>query len=124
MTPVSTWTPAQDPAETSRTDGAGGDGGLGRGRREGGMEVPEEEGEEERKEEEEEEEIRKCEGSAPLLVLDPPDGLNLGSLGVGAKLTVTLVLSSATVALHDVLVAAVSRVLVAHKAAGKHTKML
>jgi len=48
-------------------------------------------------------------------VLDPPDGLNLGSLGVGAKFTVTLVLSSAAVALHDVLVAAVSRVLVAHE---------
>ena len=86
------------------------------------MEVPEE-GEEERKEEEEEE-IWKCEGNVPLLVLDPPDGLNLGSLGVGAKLTVTLVLSSATVALHDVLVSAVSRVLVAHKAAGKHKNML
>lgn len=55
---------------------------------------------------------------APLLVLDPPDGLNLRSLGVGAKLAVTLVLSSATVTLHDVLVATVSRVLVAHEAAG------
>lgn len=60
----------------------------------------------------------KCEGSAPLLVLDPPDGLNLGSLGVGAKLAVALVLSPAAVTLHDVLVAAVSRVLVAHEAAG------
>ena len=66
---------------------------------------------------EEEEEIRKCEGDFPLSVLDPPDGLNLGSLGVGAKLTVTLVLSSATVTLHDVLVTTVAGVLVAHKAA-------
>jgi len=62
-----------------------------------------------------EEEIRRCEGDAPLSVLDPPDGLNLGCLGVGAKLTVTLELSSATVTLHDVLVATVARVLVAHK---------
>lgn len=75
------------------------------------------EGEEE---EEEEEEIRRFEGSSPLLLLDPPDGLNLGSLGMGAKLAVTLVLSSATVALQDVLVAAVSRVLVAHKAAERN----
>jgi len=67
------------------------------------------------REEGEEEEIRKCEGDAPLSVLDPPDGLNLGSLGVGAKVTVTLVLSSATVTLQDVLVATVARVLVAHK---------
>lgn len=54
-------------------------------------------------------------------MLDSPDGLNLGSLGVGAKFTVTLVLSSATVALHDVLVATVARVLVAHKAVGNPT---
>lgn len=60
----------------------------------------------------------------PFSVLDPPDGLNLGSLGVGAKLPVALVLSSTTVTLHDVLVAAVTRVLVAHEAAEakrKHT---
>lgn len=75
-------------------------------------------------EEGEEEKIRKCEGSAPLLVLDPPDGLNLGSLGVGAKLTETLVLSSTTVTLHNVLVATVARVLVAHKAGGKQKDML
>lgn len=56
-------------------------------------------------------------GSAPPLVLDSPDRLNLGSLGVGAKLAVTLVLSSATVVLHDILVATISGVLVAHKAA-------
>jgi len=66
-------------------------------------------------EDEEEEELRICKGDAPLLVLDPPDGLNLGSLGMGAKLTVTLVLSSTTVALQDVLVATVARELVAHE---------
>lgn len=52
----------------------------------------------------------------PFLVLDPPDGLNLGSLGVRAKLAITLVLSTTAVTLHDVLVAAVPGVLVAHKA--------
>lgn len=51
-----------------------------------------------------------------FLVLDPPDGLNLGSLGMGAKLAITLVLSTTAVTLHDVLVAAVAGVLVAHKA--------
>lgn len=71
-------------------------------------------------EEEEEDEIRRFEGSSPLLLLDPPDGLNLGGLGVGAKLAVTLELSSATVRLQDVLVATVSRVLVAHKAAERN----
>lgn len=52
-----------------------------------------------------------------LLVLDSPDGLDLGSLGVGAKLAVALELSSVAVALQDVLVATVTRVLVAHEAA-------
>lgn len=52
----------------------------------------------------------------PFLVLDPPDGLNLRSLGMGAKLAITLVLSTTAVTLHDELVAAVSGVLVAHKA--------
>lgn len=50
-------------------------------------------------------------------MLDSPDGLDLGSLGVGAKLAVALELSSATVALQDVLVATVTGVLVAHEAA-------
>lgn len=72
---------------------------------------------EERKREEKKVEWGK---SSPFSVLDPPDGLDLGSLGVGAKLTVTFVLSSAAVTLHDVLVAAISRVLIAHKAARKH----
>lgn len=49
-------------------------------------------------------------------MLDPPDGLNLGSLGVGAKLAITLVLSTTAVALQNVLVATVAGVLVAHKA--------
>lgn len=62
---------------------------------------------------------RRCWGGVhgSLLVLDSPDGLDLGSLGMGAKLAVALVLSSATVALQDVLVATVTRVLVAHEAA-------
>lgn len=64
----------------------------------------------------------RCEGDAPLSVLDPPDGLDLRSLGVVAKLTVTLVLSSTTVALHDVLVATVTRVLVAHEAVTNQQK--
>lgn len=64
--------------------------------------------------------MKKSPSLSALSVLDPPDGLNLGSLGVGAELTVTLVLSSTTVALHDVLVATVPGVLIAHKAAGKH----
>lgn len=68
--------------------------------------------------------MRKSDGNVPFSVLDPPDGLNLGSLGVGAKLTVTLVLSSAAVTLHDVLVATVARELVAHKTAGKNKNML
>lgn len=71
---------------------------------------------------EEEEVMRRCEGNVPFLVLDPPDRLNLGSLGMGAKLAVTLVLSTATVTLNDVLVATVSRVLVAHKAAEIYKK--
>lgn len=50
-------------------------------------------------------------------MLDSPDRLDLGSLGVGAKLAVALELSSMAVALQDVLVATVTRVLVAHEAA-------
>lgn len=70
----------------------------------------------------EEEVMRRCEGNFPFLVLDPPDRLNLRSLGMGAKLAVTLVLSTATVTLNDVLVATVSGVLVAHKAAEIYKK--
>lgn len=79
---------------------------------------------EEQEEGEKEEEIKRCEENGPISVLDPPDGLNLGGLGMGAKLTVTLVLSSATVTLHDVLVATVARVLVAHKAEEMSENML
>lgn len=50
-------------------------------------------------------------------MLDSPDRLDLGSLGVGAKLAVALELSSMAVALQDVLVTTVTRVLVAHEAA-------
>lgn len=43
---------------------------------------------------------------------------------MGAKLAITLVLSTTAVTLHDVLVAAVPRVLVAHKAINiKETKV-
>lgn len=55
-------------------------------------------------------------------MLDPPDGLNLGSLGVRAKLTVTLELSSMTVTLHDVLMSTITGVLVAHKTGEKKPK--
>lgn len=65
----------------------------------------------------------RCEGDAPLSVLDPPDGLDLRSLGMEAKLTVTLVLSAMTVTLHDVLVATVTRELVAHEAVTNQQKM-
>lgn len=57
-----------------------------------------------------------------ISVLDPPDGLNLGSLGVRAKLTVTLELSSMTVTLHDVLMSTITGVLVAHKTGEKKPK--
>merc|ERR1719216_99397 len=70
----------------------------------GRVEVEGEEGEKKRKQEED-----------PLLVLDPSDGLDLGSLGVRSELAVTLVLSSVTVALQDVLVTTISGVLVAHE---------
>ena len=52
-------------------------------------------------------------------MLNPPDGLDLRGLGMGAKLTVTLVLSSVAVTLHDVLVATVAGELVAHEATGR-----
>lgn len=52
-------------------------------------------------------------------MLNPPDGLDLRGLGVGAKLTVALILSSVAVTLHDVLVATVARELVAHEARGR-----
>lgn len=76
-------------------------------------------------EEKEDEEVKsKSKGNASLSVLDPPDGLDLGGLSVGAKLPVTLVLSSTQVTLQDVLLATVSRVLVAHKSKEVHENIV
>ena len=86
------------------------DGGRGRGGTERGMEF-QVEGEEK----EDEEVMRKSKRHASLSVLDPPDGLDLGGVGVGAELAAALVLASAHVTLQDVLVATVARVLVAHE---------
>lgn len=52
-----------------------------------------------------------------LLVLDAPDGLDLGALAVGAPVPPLLVVSAVPLTLHDVLLAPVARVLVAHEAA-------
>lgn len=71
-----------------------------------------------------EEENRKQEEDCPLLVLNPPDRLNLGGLGMGSKFTVALVFSSVTVALQDVLVTTVTRVLVAHKAGTDEDRLI
>lgn len=57
--------------------------------------------------------------SVCLLVLDAPDGLDLGGLTVGPPVLPVLVVSAVPLTLHDVLLAPVSRVLVAHKAAGE-----
>lgn len=56
----------------------------------------------------------------PLSVLDTPDGLDLGGLTVRAPVPPVLVVSTVSLTLHDVLLAPVARVLVAHKAVGKH----
>lgn len=58
--------------------------------------------------------------SQPVLlsVLDAPDGLDLGGLTVGAPVPPVLVVSAVSLTLHDVLLAPVARVLVAHKAVG------
>lgn len=53
-----------------------------------------------------------------LSVLDASDGLDLGGLTVGAPVLAVLVVSTVSFTLHDVLLASVSRVLVAHKAVG------
>lgn len=59
-------------------------------------------------------------GSQPLLlVLDTPDGLDLGGLAVGAPVPPVLVVSTVSLTLHDVLLAPVAGVLVAHKAVGR-----
>lgn len=51
-----------------------------------------------------------------FLVLDSTDGLDLGSVSVGAELPVASVLASVAVTLHDVLITTITRVLVAHPA--------
>lgn len=53
-----------------------------------------------------------------LLVLDAPDGLDLGALAVGAPVPPMLVVSAVPLTLHDVLLTPVAGVLVAHEAAG------
>lgn len=53
-----------------------------------------------------------------LSVLDASDGLDLRGLAVGAPVLPVLVVSAVSLALHDVLLASVARVLVAHKAEG------
>ncbi|KAA8588895.1 hypothetical protein FQN60_010240, partial [Etheostoma spectabile] len=55
-------------------------------------------------------------------VLDAPDGLDLGGLAVGAPVPPVLVVSTVSLTLHDVLLAPVARVLVAHKAVGEENK--
>lgn len=56
--------------------------------------------------------------TSPLSVLDASDGLDLRGLAVGAPVLPVLVVSTMSLALHDVLLASVARELVAHKAKG------
>lgn len=58
--------------------------------------------------------------SQPVLLsmLDAPDGLDLGGLTVGAPVPPVLVVPAVSLTLHDVLLAPVARVLVAHEAVG------
>ena len=51
-------------------------------------------------------------------MIDTSDGLDLGSLTVRAPVPPVLVVSAVSLTLHDVLLAPVTRVLVAHEAAG------
>lgn len=51
-----------------------------------------------------------------LSMPDASDGLDLGGLAVGAPVPPMLVVSAVSLTLHDVLLASVARVLVAHKA--------
>lgn len=55
-------------------------------------------------------------GLSLLLVLDTPDGLDLGGLTVRAPVPPVLVVSTVSLTLHDVLLTPVARVLVAHEA--------
>ena len=48
-------------------------------------------------------------------MLNAADGLDLRGLGVGTKLPEVFVLSDVAIALHDVLVSTVARILVAHE---------
>lgn len=51
-------------------------------------------------------------------MLDASDGLDLGGLAVGPPVPPVLVVSTVSLTLHDVLLAPVARILVAHKAVG------
>ena len=55
-------------------------------------------------------------GCFSLSVPDASDGLDLGSLAVGAPVPPVLVVSTVFLTLHDVLLASVARVLIAHEA--------
>lgn len=55
----------------------------------------------------------------PLSLPDAPDGLDLGGLAVGAPVLAVQVVPVVLLSLHDVLLAAVARVLVAHEAKGR-----
>ena len=61
-------------------------------------------------------------GPVPVLVVNTADGLDLGGLAVRAPVLPVLVVSAVPLTLHDVLLAPVSRVLVAHKAAEEERK--
>lgn len=61
----------------------------------------------------------RCQSQPVLLsVLDAPDGLDLGALAVGAPVPPVLVVPAVFLTLHDILLAPVAGVLVAHKAVG------
>jgi len=60
--------------------------------------------------------------SVVLSVLDAPDGLDLGGLTVRAPVPPVLVVSTVFFTLHDVLLASVAWVLVAHKAGERHAE--
>lgn len=54
-----------------------------------------------------------------LLLLNTADGLDLRGLAVRAKLPEVFVLPTVTIALHDILVSTITRILVAHKSVEK-----
>lgn len=53
------------------------------------------------------------------LLLNTADGLDLRGLAVGAKLPEVFKLPTVTITLHDILVATITRILVAHKSVEK-----